>query len=381
MARTKKDNFPIKLRQKPTTKGYSLYLEYNANGKTVKRYLGLHLLNGTTARIKAYNANIIEQAKAEQAKAILDVTNRTGKPLAKAKRMTLQDVLTELINEKNRTGKATKTVAVWRALAFRINDFCEGKKIQLKNVDVQLIEDFIIKLKGSKKNVNAHGIRTIDRKLTNSTIALYISHFSSLLKYACTKGYLNANPFDKLSNDYKVTPERSTRTYLTLDELKRIEGAICHNLEVKRAFLFSCYTGLRCSDIKTLNVSDIVTVNGNLIIRKVMQKTGETVEIPLNSKAIAYLGSPNGKGLYFDLPQNPCVINKNVHRLGTNANIDKDVCFHVARHTFATTLLTLGGDLYTTSKLLGHSNISTTQIYAEIVEEKKRNAMALFDNL
>ena len=355
MARTKKDNFPIKLRQKPTTKGYSLYLEYNANGKTVKRYLGLHLLNGTTARIKAYNANIIEQAKAEQAKAILDVTNRTG--------------------------KATKTVAVWRALAFRINDFCEGKKIQLKNVDVQLIEDFIIKLKGSKKNVNAHGIRTIDRKLTNSTIALYISHFSSLLKYACTKGYLNANPFDKLSNDYKVTPERSTRTYLTLDELKRIEGAICHNLEVKRAFLFSCYTGLRCSDIKTLNVSDIVTVNGNLIIRKVMQKTGETVEIPLNSKAIAYLGSPNGKGLYFDLPQNPCVINKNVHRLGTNANIDKDVCFHVARHTFATTLLTLGGDLYTTSKLLGHSNISTTQIYAEIVEGKKRNAMALFDNL
>ena len=85
----KKDKFPVKLRQKKIKNGYSVYLEYNANGKTEKKYLGLHLLNGATAKVKAYNANILEQARAEQAKACMVVTAKTEKGIAKAKRLTL----------------------------------------------------------------------------------------------------------------------------------------------------------------------------------------------------------------------------------------------------------------------------------------------------
>ena len=57
------------------------------------------------------------------------------------------------------------------------------------------------------------------------------------------------------------------------------------------------------------------------------------------------------------------------------------ITFHSARHTHATMMLTLGADLYTVSKLLGHKNIATTQIYAKIVDKKKEEAIGLIPNL
>ena len=65
----------------------------------------------------------------------------------------------------------------------------------------------------------------------------------------------------------------------------------------------------------------------------------------------------------------------NISKWVAKAGIDKHITFHCARHTFATMLLTLGTDLYTVSKLLGHRQIQTTQIYAKIVDEKRRDAV------
>jgi site-specific recombinase XerD len=79
--------------------------------------------------------------------------------------------------------------------------------------------------------------------------------------------------------------------------------------------------------------------------------------------------------IFNKLPVNASSLNVSVKRMAKQAGIEKDICFHVSRHTFATTLLTLGADLYTTSKLLGHADLKTTQIYAEIVNKKKDEAV------
>lgn len=91
-------------------------------------------------------------------------------------------------------------------------------------------------------------------------------------------------------------------------------------------------------------------------------------------------GTAKADGFVFDLP-NYFTINRCVKKWAKDAEIKKDVTFHIARHTFATTLLTLGADIYTTSKLLGHQNIRTTQIYAEVVNKKKVEAVNLLDNV
>ena len=107
------------------------------------------------------------------------------------------------------------------------------------------------------------------------------------------------------------------------------------------------------------------------------------VIIPLNKEALSYI--PERKdllhdGFVFNLPPS-YTINYHIKKWAKAAHIDKDISFHVARHTFATTLITLGADLYTTSKLMGHKNLRTTQIYAEIVNKKRVEAVSLFDNM
>ena len=62
-------------------------------------------------------------------------------------------------------------------------------------------------------------------------------------------------------------------------------------------------------------------------------------------------------------------------------SLAEPITFHTARHTHATMMLTLGVDLYTVSKLLGHTNIQTTQIYAKLVDESKKKAVALIPNI
>ena len=146
------------------------------------------------------------------------------------------------------------------------------------------------------------------------------------------------------------------------------------------AFLFSCFCGLRISDIKTLKWGELKSYSDGLAIEKLQVKTGQQITVPLSANALEWLpskGEAKDESLVFSLPSY-FSINRCVKKWAKEADIKKDVTFHIARHTFATTLLTLGADIYTTSKLLGHQNIRTTQIYAEVVNKKKVEAVNLF---
>lgn len=104
--------------------------------------------------------------------------------------------------------------------------------------------------------------------------------------------------------------------------------------------------------------------------------------LPLNKKAIEFLPERDKeKKVVFDLPKSMATVEMYIKIWAEFAQIDKHVTFHTARHTFAVSILTCGGDIYTLSKLLGHKKITTTQIYADILEDTKKNTMSLLDTL
>ncbi|MBR7003973.1 MAG: integrase catalytic domain-containing protein, partial [Bacteroidales bacterium] len=119
-----------------------------------------------------------------------------------------------------------------------------------------------------------------------------------------------------------------------------------------------------------------------MYVHTMMQKTQKSVNVPLSGMALQYLpqrGNPEDP--VFQLPVSDATINYHVKRWVKAGGINKTISFHCSRHTFATMMLTLGADLYTTSKLLGHSNVTTTQIYSKIIDKKKVETVSLVDDL
>ena len=137
----------------------------------------------------------------------------------------------------------------------------------------------------------------------------------------------------------------------------------CPNGLVKRAYLFSCFTGLRISDVRNLKWGDIYHEKGQAL--KWMPEKGENTSDDYVFGNLVNYGN----------------VNENLKKWAEAAGIRKHISYHTSRHSFATMMLTLGADLYTTSKLLGHSNVKTTQIYAKIVDSKNVEAVNLVDGV
>jgi len=160
---------------------------------------------------------------------------------------------------------------------------------------------------------------------------------------------------------------------LTIQEVRKLNRNVCGNKDVKDAFIFSCFTGLRYSDVLNLKWSNIKKDK----IEFIQKKTGGVEYLPIAEEAKKILkkkAKSKSNESVFHLPKKP-VIWEHIQNWKKAAEIDKKVSFHTARHTFATLSLTMGTDLYTVSKLLGHKSISTTQVYAKIIDKKKVQAI------
>ena len=218
----------------------------------------------------------------------------------------------------------------------------------------------------------------IPRPLSINTQKKLLIQLETILNKAVRSGLLPSNPCSELDFSFKKTLPK--RHYLTHEEIQRLQHTRCRNEIIKNAFLFSCFCGLRWSDIKSLEWEDIQAYGPRWAISKQMVKTGEWVFLPLSESAQSFLPPKNNCGIVFSLPT-PAWVNAVIREWALLAGIQKKVTFHTARHSFATLLLTVGADIYTTSKLLGHTRLSTTQIYAQIMDEKKRRTVMLLDEL
>ncbi len=207
-----------------------------------------------------------------------------------------------------------------------------------------------------------------NRNLSQNSASTYYAKIKAALQIAVQRGLIPSNPTTKIKSIQQVP---SQRVHLTLDEIQALANTPCDDPEVKRAFLFSCYTGLRISDVQAMTWDNVR--NGRIELR--VKKTNTPDWIDLSKTAIKLLGSPGKQDdLVFKLPPDGTIWTR-LQIWAATAGIRKHISFHVSRHSFATLMLQQTGDLYLVSKLMGHTDIKHTQIYAKIIDDRKRDAM------
>lgn len=210
-------------------------------------------------------------------------------------------------------------------------------------------------------------------KYKQNTIYKCMKFFRQVINKAIRSGMITVDPFI----GYRILCERVDRGYLTDDELKRMiaKKFDTPRLEqVRDIFIFACFTGLAYIDLANLTGENIQKMfDGRLWIVTHRQKTNTKVTVPLLAPALAIIKKYQGQtkdGKVLPIISNQ-KLNGYLKEIADVCNIHKNVTFHMARHTFATTMtLGKGVPMESVSKMLGHTNIQTTQIYARITADK-----------
>ena len=208
--------------------------------------------------------------------------------------------------------------------------------------------------------------------VSRNTAATYYSIFKAGLKQAFIDGYLTVDISAKIKG---IQDQESRREHLSVEELNILAETPCDRPILKRAALFSALTGVRHCDIQKLKWKEIQVVGEQVRLNFTQQKTKGVEYMPISEQAYQLCGEP-GKPeqlVFEDLPD-PSWISGPLKRWMKSAGITRNITFHCFRHTHATLQLAGGTDIYTVSKMLGHTNVKTTQIYAKVVDEKKQKA-------
>ncbi len=383
---------PVRIRFKQLSNGnQSIYLEYYTGdvirkenyvgGKREYEFLKLYLIPERTREDKAKNEATLALAKAIQSRRIVEVQNDAhGFQNTNKSRVNLLDYLENIGKQSAEQGSRNYARTVLNTVrALRL---FRGDYIAFRDVDKEFLSEFTDYLRQMPK-ASKYGVLKTGGRLSNNSVVSYYGTLRTAINRAYKEGIITVNPTKEFDFASKVRQEPSRREYLTLDELKTLINTECRHEIVKRAFLFSCLCGLRVSDIRKLRWCDLQRSGGRVRIEITMQKTKEPLYLPISDEALKWLperGEANGSDFIFPLTHEGTV-NDTLQHWAKVAGITKHISFHVSRHTHATMMLTLGADLYTVSKLLGHKNIATTQIYAKIVDKKKEEAIGLIPNL
>lgn len=259
----------------------------------------------------------------------------------------------------------------WISALNYIEAFTNGM-LRFADLNEKFLEDFKEFLLTTKSK------KSEKTTLSQNSAVSYFNKVKAALKQAYKDGILQTDLNAKIS---PIKPTETNREYLTHDELNRLAKTPCSNDLLKRAALFSALTGLRFSDIQKMVWGELEYIEGQGYYLNFRQKKTKNVEVlPISEQAY---GITKGKKNPNDMPQDKPVFdglkysayyNKHLSQWIEAAGITKNITFHCFRHTFATLQLFNGTDIYTVSKMLGHKDLKTTQVYAKIVDEAKRKA-------
>lgn len=368
---------PIRLRTKKLSNGnLSIYLDFYRDGNREYEFLKLYLIPEKTKSDKLQNEETLRTANAIKAQRIVLLQNEEhGFTISnKAKVNFIEYMKMQAINYKERD-----SIAYSESVNATIEHLIKykGENITLKQVDKPYLMGFIGYLDKVKSKHN--------KPLSNASKALYYDVVSIALNKAVKDEIIPFNPATKIPYTDRPQQGEATKQYLTFEEVKALINTPCKCEMLKQAFLFSCFCGLRYSDVKGLTWSKIHKINDDdYQVEIKQQKTGEILYLPLSGNALQWLPEKEtvkDNDNIFVLPNSVTTIEKYLRLWASDAGIKKHITFHVARHTNATLMLYFGADIYTVSKLLGHTNVRTTQVYAKIVDESKRKAVNLIPDI
>lgn len=359
----------------------SLYIEYykgsqlDKDGKRIHirdfEYLKLYLhQNPKTAVEKKENKEnellskqILSIREAEFFQGKFDIKNTS-----KSKRRFL-DYFSEKAEEKV---DSPKNYGNWTATLVHLKR-CISPNLLFEEID----ENFV---KRVRNYFEKEAKTKSDTLLSLNSKYSYYNKFKASLRAAFDDGYLSINFASKTKSFEQA---ESQREYLTHQELQVLASTDCKYDVLKRAFIFSCLSGLRWSDINTMVWSEVRDEDNGVSRVNFRQEKTEGVEyLYISAQARGLLGERQHpservfKGLKYS-----AVYNNEIVRWCNRAAISKHVTFHSARHTNAVLLLENGADIYTVSKRLGHREIRTTAIYAKIVDQKMKEAANLIPEI
>ena len=301
-----------------------------------------------------------------------------SKFLGEDKRNNTLSELFEYHNSISVTSLSSHTIRHYKVTQRYLQKFLVDKyktdDIYLTKLDYAFIKNFEFFLKSYEPKDH-------QKKMGHNTAMKHLQRLRKMLTMAYHHEWIDKDPFIRFKSSYV----KNRREFLAQYELEQLED-FSSSLErldiVKDMFLFACYTGLSYIDVAKLNIDNIETdLDGQQWIKTKRQKTSIELRIPLLNKArrilLKYQDHPRVSGRNRLLPTiSNQKTNSYLKEISDFCGIKKNLTFHVARHTFATTVtLTNGVPIETVSKLLGHTKLATTQIYARVIDQKVKQDM------
>lgn len=278
------------------------------------------------------------------------------------------------IISKRHPNSSDSIIVNWRRVGELLKIYSKGQPIPFKEISVKLLEDIKMFLLRAPMGGNKKGT------ISQNTASTYFSILKAGLKQAFVDEYLTVDIGAKVKG---ITNIEKPRVALSMNEVQMLVDTPCKDDVLKRAFLFSILTGLRHSDIQTLKWKQIQqTSKGTWQAVIVQQKTKRPDYKPVIQQALQLCGerSNDEESLVFEGLTDASWISRPLKVWIEASGIKKHITFHCGRHGFATLALSMGMPIESVSRVLGHTNIVTTQIYAKITTQKLDNDLTMFGN-